>query len=293
MFHIDPFNLVVGIYVSISTLGFVGNTLAFQGFQKLQNKTVATFLFQALAFADNAVICVLALLSITFISNYNGNILIPIADIVIQSSINITVLMSITRLVAVLLPFHAKRICTMIRAYIGLAISVVIAVINNSLYFVFCDWKSEHNYINIKYRFDMCSLEYMILFRLVTFCVIPFILISLTTVALIVKLKQQRNRLNQSNQQNNPVSKILIAILLVFIICSLPFPVSIFAYYLYAEHIGTYGFFILSVIIYVSHVTNSSVNFVIYTCFSTQYREIMKVKQCSCRRQQPNEIELN
>ena len=98
--------------------------------------------------------------------------------------------------------------------------------------------------------------------------------------------------MNQSNQQNITVSKILITILLVFIICSLPFPGSVIAYYVYGEYIGSYGFFMLSMIMYLSHVTNSSVNFVIYTCFSTQYREVMKIRKCSCRWQQTNDIEL-
>ena len=176
-------------YFAIGTLGLIGNTLAFQGFRKLQTKTVATFLFQALAITDNFVICVLALSIIMFLNNDIGYILIPFVDTFMQSSINITVLMSLTRLVAVCFPFHAKRICTHKHAQIGLAISIIIAIINNSLHFVFCEWKSDYMYINIKYRFDMCSLGYMIIFRLLIFYVLPFILILLTTVALILKLK--------------------------------------------------------------------------------------------------------
>ena len=288
---------VYGILIStgIAALGLIGNTLAFHGFQNLPNKTVATFLFQALAIADNAVILTLYLerVLVKSVPDHVGYFLKPITDLAIQSSINITVLMSVTRLIAVLVPFQAKHLCTMKRVRYGLVLMLAIAVVYNSLHFVFCDRIMNRDYFNIIARFKTCSFVYIVILRLLFFFAIPLLLILIITIALIVKLKIRTNGISRNSQHNNTASLILITILVVFIICSLPFPVVVLLYHNGGFTSDTQISTVITIIIYMFHLINSSVNFLIYTAFSSQYRDIMHLKKCSCKRHHENDIELN
>ena len=249
----------------------------------------------ALAIADNYVILTLylELLLVKLVPDHAGYFLKPISDLAIQSSINITVLMSMTRLIAVVFPFQAKQLCTMKRVRYGLVLVLAIAVVYNSLHFAFCDRIMIRDYFNIIARFNTCSFVYIVILRLLFFFAIPLLLILITTIALIVKLKIRRNGITQNSQHNNTASFILITILVVFIICSLPFPIVVLDYYSGGLTYGTESSTVITIIIYMFHLINSSVNFLIYTLFSTQYRNIMHLKKCSCKRPHASDIDLN
>ena len=120
----------------ISVFGFICNTLVFVRFQNTQ-KTSTSILFQALAAADNFVLVTTIPVQWTkFISIYvqrpdHARILhlleaciktyiYPISDMSILWSICITILLAVTRVIAVYFPLHASRLCSIARIHICL-----------------------------------------------------------------------------------------------------------------------------------------------------------------------------
>ena len=119
--------------------------------------------------------------------------------------------------------------------------------------------------------------------RPIVFHVIPVILVTIITIALIVKLRyinRHRAQMTRSQQQKNNTTCVLIVVLIVFVICSLPWPISALTFLINPDSIVAVVFNGLMLFF---QMINSSVNVLIYTALSKQYRAaVAKMHCCSC-----------
>ena len=142
----------------ITLFGIIGNTLAFIGFQRQSKKTSTSVLFQALAVTDNCVLVTVAPWELlynchSFRNNYHCHgykqlvfghgydidyelafavaqyrVMRPIYEMSILGTVCVTILLAVTRMIAVCFPLHSSRICSIsrIRVYlIGMTIFII------------------------------------------------------------------------------------------------------------------------------------------------------------------------
>ena len=119
----------------IGLFGIIGNVTAFRGFVKQKQKTSTSFLFQALAIADTLVIFTIYLDQSRFYLNLNrvhfvlNAVLSSFRYVAILSSNGITVLLTITRLIAVCFPLHTSRLCSITRVRYYLAATIIFSIL--------------------------------------------------------------------------------------------------------------------------------------------------------------------
>ena len=115
----------------------------------------------------------------------------------------------------------------------------------------------------------------------ILFCLSPLLIITTITIILIIKLhllnKRRPTRIHANRRRNN-VTRVLIAVNIVFIVCTVSWPVSRLLWYA--------GYKIQSLFVFDNvlffHIVNSSINFLIYMLFSKQYREVV-IQNCKCK----------
>ena len=208
--------------VFVGVLGLLGNIVALIGFQKQCKKTSTTLLFKALSLADLFVITTVMcyLLSILLIRNIiswrQSAGLFVAMEISVLASTGITVLMAVSRLVAVVFPLQASRLCSVVKMYLYLVATIMFAI---------C-----YNIPRILYLFEITMIPWSTMadYRPVVYCVIPMGIITSITVILIIKLSylnKRRAQMTRSQQQRNTTTRLLIAVLFLFIVCSIPLPV--------------------------------------------------------------------
>ena len=265
--------------VCIGVPGLIGNIIAFMGFQKQCKKTPTTFLFQALAVADSfLIVAVISYDVVLFLLDTFPNIFIyaqacfVTMEIAILSSNGVTVVLAGSRLIAVCLPLRASQLCSKFKVWIYLTGTILFAI---------C-----YNIPRILSMFDISPISWYTMsyvYRPFVYCIIPVTIITSITIILIVKLRsinRLRAQMTRSQQQSNNATRVLIAVLIVFLICSIPWPVMILVIYinpftdiLFYENI-----------VWFFHVVNSSANFIVYTTLSKQYREVV-LQMCCCSSQ--------
>ena len=256
MKSIDIFTLAFySLALIIGIFGIIGNILAFRGFQRLKKKTSTAFLFQALAIVDTLVIitvCTFECSSVLLKGKLHTPIgaatcdpietircrimdtffpaslvLVPLRDIAILITIGITVILSITRLVAVFYPLHAKQWCSLGKFRLAVGVAILFSIAFNTPYFVQCD--VEKRTINDTLHWTpLCPdsfFYYLILMRPNVYGFIPLTVISTITVCLMQRLRVQHKeratlgRTDSIKGQN--ANRVLIAIMIVFLVCSL------------------------------------------------------------------------
>ena len=126
----------------IAVFGFIGNTLTFIGFHRHSKKTATSFLFKALSVADNLVLVSTLLYLflktiLTFVltaeSEYDLELRIfaahvtlymyYIRNICILGVICTTILLAVTRVIAVYFPIHVSRICSIPKVRVSLILN--------------------------------------------------------------------------------------------------------------------------------------------------------------------------
>ena len=114
------------------------------------------------------------------------------------------------------------------------------------------------------------------------FCGMPLVIVTTITVVLVLKLrtlKQRRSTMIRANQPKNNATKVLIVVNIVFIVCTLTWPVTTIL-----KRIGLINIaYTLDGIIVFFHIVNSSVNPLIYGTLSKQYRTVV-IQNCPCLR---------
>ena len=118
------------------------------------------------------------------------------------------------------------------------------------------------------------------IYRPAVYCTIPQLIITTLTVVLVIKLKTKNKRLPNMmgvQRQKSNATKVLIVVNIVFVVCSLPWPVA-HLLRLLGKTGSIYDFLYNS--IYFFHILNSSVNVLIYTVLSKHYREVVMQNVC-------------
>ena len=269
----------------VAIFGIFGNIAAIWGFQKQTKKTSTSFLFQALAVADTLVL--ITLYSDALISNYNNwwlyntiwkprhasvpnELFSSLGAIAILLSNGVTVLLTFTRFVAVCFPLYTSRICSIRRVRYYLVVTII-DVISGYLPFIF----------GFLLHIDILTRSlYNDIFRPLVFSALPLLIITTLTIIIMVRLKimnQRRINMTTAHRRRNKATRVLIAVNIVFLVCSLPWPL-----YNFFTKIGLDCFtLVASQSILFFHTVNSSVNFLIYIILSKQYRDVV-IQNCRC-----------
>ena len=295
--------VVILVTLLIGLGGLIGNTLAFVGLQRQVKKSPTTFLFQALAAADNMVILLFwaFFLYNTKIIYFNYSdptmfiraayFITPLMEMALLASTLITVLLAVVRYIAVCYPFLARTYCNInvVRYYITTAL--IFSVAFNELHYVFrglpsgpiertAEAKLEARYPVERYPMALRIFEHYLM--PLVFIILPlFIIIAITTrLSLRMRaIRRQRSLLTRSQRQKMNTTRILIAVLVVFSICSLPYPIAISLEYFREESIMiAYAILYLNLITYTLYIVNSSVNVIVYSVFNKHYRKSLCFK---------------
>ena len=275
------------IALCIGLFGICGNITAFIGFQRQPKKSSTSFLFQTLAITDSFVLiffCPFGIWqgsgypyipdSVVYFSDY----LLSIADtfngfgkMAIVASNGTTVILTITRFIAVCFPLHASRQCSMTRVRYYLIAIIVFSISFHLQHFIKLSLNHQRQYFHV--------------WTPIVHFVAPLLIITTLTVILIVKLNymsKQRTRMTRKVRQINNTTRVLIIVNIVFTICSLPWPLYLV---ITINEDTPITMFVFNIAIPFFFIVNSSVNFLIYTIFSKQYRAAFKQNiHCSCVR---------
>ena len=198
------------------------------GFQKQTKKTSTSFLFKALAVADTLVI--ITVYPADLMQHYDFERLFYYFPITITTKIlyicykffvwfgqltillsnGITVLLTVTRLVAVCFPLYTQRICsiTRVRCYL---ITMIILVVGCYIPFLYYGFIFDMDTFTIFLYFDI--------FRPIVFCGIPLLIIKAMPIKIMIKLKilnQRRINMTFAQRRRNNATLVLIAVNIVF-----------------------------------------------------------------------------
>ena len=200
-----------------------------------------------------------------------------LAETAILSTNGITVLLTVTRFIAVCLPLHNSRLCSTKRVKFYLAATITVSIGLNMpsvlIYMLF-----HLDLLNVQSLYAV--VWYLDIFKPILFCIIPLLIITVLTIILIVKLKilnQHRQAIRCTNRPRSNATKVLIVVNIVFVVCTLPWPLL--------GILRRFGLNYIAIIVLDSiaffHTVNSSVNFLIYTILSKQYRDVV-IQNCRC-----------
>ena len=287
--------VLIALGACVSLFGICGNIVAFLGFRKQTKKKSTSFLFQALALADTLVIFTLFTFDVSLYFYYKDTFAYTqfsvdalvlfdcFGEISILLTNGITILLTVTRLIAVCFPLYASTICSIrrVRCYL---VATIIAAIGCFLPFTFAFL------LNIE---KLTGPIYDVIFRPLVFSAFPLLIITTMTIIIMVRLKVLNNRrinMTAAHRRKNKSTRVLITVNIVFVVCSLPWPLFNVLKYAGLSCIGS----VVSYTVPFFHIVNSSVNFLIYTMLSKQYRDVVIQNcRCSCSRTRPDGASIN
>ena len=282
---------------SLSILGLIGNTIAYNIFGKMRYRNSMTFLLRSLAIIDS---CVLLFALVILIWpgvarytkwSYREHVLAepymmkyvrPFVLSAVMATIWTCVLIGVNRYIAVCKPFMANRMCTLSRArkqlicilLFSLAFPLprmfegVIKTADNSTQIIYSRGAlGENRWYRIIYYFG-CDAVFRFL--------IPFTVLLFIAVRLCVALRDaQKHSLVRHGglTLRNQVTRMLIVLQVVFLACHTPPMLARLLSHLNIEKQKCGGF-----LYYMHHITdtliilNSSVNCLIYAIFMSEFR---------------------
>ena len=286
-----PHRIRAGLWIlgaCIGLFGIIGNITAFIGFQKQNKNTSTSFLFKSLAIADTFVIVTTNLTNLqiyldSYIKHHYfalGKTIFEIRNMAILSSNGITVLLTVTRFIAVCFPLKTVSVCSIKRVRYYLVATLMFSIVCFIPDIVITRILITNQFVTHEEISISSYLRYLIVFEPLVVFVIPLLIITSLTIILIIKLKflnTLRQTTIRANRHRNNATKVLIVVNIVFIVCTLPWPVT------YILHYSGYTkpACIISETVSTFHNVNSSLNFLIYMLFSKQYREVVK-QNCMC-----------
>ena len=303
------YTLVIGI---ICILGIAGNTLSLVILQRDRSNSVALYLLQALAIADNCLLLIAVLIlgiiygllpqiadsrttnnAIAYGLKYGE----PFAFMSHVATIWMTVLIALNRYIAVCKPFQAGHICTMRKTRIQVFIVFAFSVIFNLPRFF--QWKLVTSVdprtnetlvvpfpTSIGYRSTFAFIYTNILYSIIV-VVLPLIMLIMLNSRLIKEINRMKARRSTLTLGMTPVEEnvttIMVVIIIVVVICNIPDRVvhiiRAFAEDKSFRHCGRapYYFFAAANLLV---ILNSSVNFLIYYIMRKSFRKILKIRLC-------------
>ena len=276
---------------AISIFGIIGNVLAFCTAGKMRNQNASTILIRALAFVDSYLLLIAPMVGIpvTITGVWEASffiVVVPLTQIVRTASIWTPVLLGFHRYMAVCKPLVAARMCTPRKARIHLGCVLAFSLIVN---IPLC----------LRFRRDIArsqwyTIGYNLVFRMILILYItPVVSLVFFTVRLVQTLHYSRQwrvelREGQTQHQSERMMNLMvIVVLIMFTLCHTPSMMWIILAYLgiikpSSMDYCTSAFFILLTVCSMLIVLNSSVNCIIYSVFSRNFRRTL----CQCCRQQ-------
>ena len=302
--------IIYAVFVgTFGVVGVIGNSFAFVVFWKECIKSSALFLFQCLSLIDSALLLTrFPLYSMHLFVVYTGWLqgywairpylrvyLWPLAQTAQTATIWVTVLVAVTRYIAIYLPLRASRWCTVSKAKKQLAFVLLFAVLFNIPNFI--AYRVEHvKYDNGKtYVTYSGLLSYKLYYKVygnilyfIFNLVLPVFILIWLNIRMIQALKAfRRTRIEMQSvrqQQDNNITFVLIIVVTVFIVCQVPALINWVMWNVAPDETRQCGGFqfYLRPIANMLVIFNSAINFVIYVLFNKRFRHVLIQTAC-CR----------
>ena len=298
---------------SVCVLGLAGNAFSFVVLRRDHQTPVASFLLRALALMDSLFLGLwFVLFSVSSIFDYARLDqhsykywmflrLYSYQFMFIGQTATIwcTVLIALTRFIAICIPYRATQLCNLQLVKKAVLCLCILSVVYNLPRFF--DTSIFHVVDKDKYHFYRTSLGksnlYQLLYLDIAYYIFSFVLPLLILAVLNTKLTiayrhvQKRRRHLRGRTENNPghkssqhsdpnITLVMIIVVLVFMLCNLPARV-VQIVLRYRDQECMTPEFVIKEVSNVLEVLNSSVNFIIYCVFRKQFRETLwRVLRC-------------
>ena len=310
------FRFVVDIFLvgPVCTVGFIGNILSIFVMQKLENKIIS-FFFISLAIADNSYLvtcffiqtikalaeCTKWTSSMRAYVPYAEPYMWPLASIAQTLTVWLVVLITVDRYMALCRPFASFRITSKRRAFQAVICITTAAVLFNIPRFFDQEVQlHDHPGLNISLPLAVATplrkdATYFIVYHTVLHflfrLIIPLVIVSLLNVCLIFVLRQAHkdrqllagNRTAEKRNKSDSYTKLLVAMVTVFIICEMPDFVVRVA--ITVRHItnANYTVHYFSTITNLLLTVNSAINCLIYSLAGRRFRKALCTLTCARR----------
>ena len=294
---------IIGI---ILVVGIIGNSLTFIVFWKGNFKSSTSFLFLSLSLIDSTVLmtvftCYSVQLDYNIdwlphdLSDYLEVCAWPLRTVAETGTIWVTVLIAVNRYIIVCLPLRASQWCTLSKVKIQLAVVLVLVVLYSipdivRRRIVHISWNNGTSYeSHVDYTMDPLFPQfyyvYSLILPLIVLLCLPLFILTLLTVVLIKAMKvhrrMQAEMQRQHNQPDSSMTFALVIVVIVFIICRVPFLIWSVTFFLgwFTKAAGCY----MNIMDNTLLALNSAVNFVIYIVINRRFRSVLLANVCRRR----------
>ena len=309
LYNIVTNTIIIGL---LGPFGLIGNILAFVTFGRIAKQNAFTVLFRALAIADTLLllsfmsyyvpVAIESYISVQVVTESYTNSSFPLlhkahiyakrhafpAALTAQAiTVWISVLLAINRHTAICKPLKAPSLCTVSNARKQLCSVLGLSLVLMSPRFVETFIKIENNEEDLHYRpwaqqswYPYLSWTVFMLF----FYIIPFGVILILGIKAIIALRSTKGepirRHTQNDKSDNHVTRLVLVIILVFLICQTPALVNTILGIILSDDsnvCGRFRFYFYKIAnIFV--ILNSSINCVIHIVFNRTFRETLRPK---------------
>ena len=292
------------VCLALCVFGSIGNILSFIVFLKDSLKTSTSFLFQALALIDTAMlILVIPVYCIVPIMRYLNKheayfyahqyvlvYVLPLVHTVQTATIWVTVLVGVNRYIAVCKPYQASRLCTVTQARKQLSLIIACALLYNIPRFFSAHlvpavtannvtvYEANHTTLGSNLMFNIIYNNILYVIVLLTLPILILTLLNIRLINALQEIKRRRAEMqNRQQQQDNNVTLVLIIVVIVFITCQLPALINQIMWNTLSNISRECGGlqYYFSKISNCLVIVNSSVNFVIYLLFNTRFKQVL------------------
>ena len=292
-------------------LGLAGNTVSFLVLRRDRESPIASFLLQSLSLTDNFFLAFWFLhfslsdmfahfrlfehfhASWVFVRVYTY----PLMFVGQTAMIWMTVLIAVSRYIAVCVPYKSAHLCSISRMQLGVILVLLASLLYNIPRYFELQVIRANNKGSVSYTFNQTSLPLNPVYRLVYFdilyyifsFVLPLMLLAVLNTRLVVayrliqrKRQALRVRSGHDNQDNN-ITLIMIIVIVVFMVCNAPARIFQIVQKYENKNLRCWSAaFVIGEISSILEVLNSSSNFLVYCVFRKQFRHILRHSLCDC-----------